>query len=166
MDDEFDPTVGGQQLTGQFRSHLNSYTLRMVPGEPAESRVYDFLTSFVFRYQTPKSGDNGEVVMKTVVSIQVDFVSSYERVNPSELTAEELNEFGKTSALVHVWPYFREYCSSALQKMHLPGTLIPLLEIRQAPPPDIAEPVPKETESGEREQQPNRRRKITVRKRP
>ncbi|HQT33083.1 MAG: hypothetical protein ACYC39_05680 [Thiobacillus sp.] len=138
MDDGFDPTIGGQPLTGQFRSHLSSYTFRelIIPlpdGTQQKIRSYEFTTSFSFRYQTPQTDDKGEIEMKTAASIGVDFVSSYERVSTSEASNEELEGFGKTAALVHVWPYFREYCSTAMQKMNLPATLIPLLEVKPLP---------------------------------
>ena len=162
LDDGFDPTIGGQPLTGQFRSHLSSYTFRelFIPlpdGTKQKIRSYEFTTSFTFRYQTPQTDDKGEIEMKTAASIGgaaptgngsgalgeiemktaasigVDFVSSYERVSTSEPSKEELEGFGKTAALVHVWPYFREYCSTAMQKMNLPATLIPLLEVKPLP---------------------------------
>jgi hypothetical protein len=151
MDDGFDPTIGGQPLTGQFRSHLSSFASRelFVPlpdGTQQKIRSYEFTTTFTFRYQTPLADDKGEIAMKTAASIKVDFVSSYERVSPSEPTKEELEGFGKTAALVHVWPYFREYCSTAMQKMHLPATLIPLLEIKQ-PPVNTKKAVQKKTKT-------------------
>lgn len=138
MDDGFDPTIGGQPLTGQFRSHLSSYTFRelFIPlpdGTQQKIRSYEFTTSFSFRYQTPQTDDKGGEEMKTAASIGVDFVTSYERVSTSEPSKEELEGFGKTAALVHVWPYFREYCSTAMQKMNLPATLIPLLEVKPLP---------------------------------
>lgn len=151
MDDDFDPTAGGQQLTGQFRSHLSSYAFRefsdhLPDGTQQVIRSHEFTTTFAFRYQMPKIDDKEGVVMKTAASINVDFVSSYECVSPGEPSKEELEEFGKTSALVHVWPYFREYCSTTFQKMHLPAILIPLL-VAKPPPATIKKTAQKKTKT-------------------
>jgi hypothetical protein len=148
--DSFDPTIGGQSLTGQFRSQLRSYGFREIPiplpdGTQQKIRSCEFTMAFTFRYQTPQTDEKGEVEMKTAASIEVNFVSSYERVSPGEPSKEELEGFGKTAALVHVWPYFREYCSTAMQKMNLPAILIPLLEVK--PLPDTKGKVQKNTKT-------------------
>lgn len=137
VEEDFDPTIGGQELKGQFRSHPSACAVRTTAvqkvGKKQELLTYDFTTIFGFRYQTPKTDEKGEVVMKIAASVEAEFVCSYERVTSGGPTEEELKEFGKTLVLMHVWPYWREYCSTALQKMHLPAPFIPLLQLKSQP---------------------------------
>lgn len=142
---EFDPTIAGQALHGEFR-HLPLMAISRITkptvGEEQleEIHSYDFVTAFEFRYAVPKEGGDTTSEMKTVASVIAEIVSSYTRNTPGEPTKEELQEYGKTFALVHVWPYWREHCQTSLNKMFFPATMIPLLQLEAKRPTKAKKP--------------------------
>ena len=142
---EFDPTIAGQALHGEFR-HLPLMAISRITkptvGEEQleEIHSYDFVTAFEFRYSVPKEGADTTSEMRMVASIAAEIVSSYARNTSGEPTKEELQEYGKTIAIVHVWPYWREHCQSSLNKMFLPATMIPPFQLEAKRPAKAKKP--------------------------
>jgi len=135
--DDFDPTIGEQQLRGEFRHKPMVANVKEIEPESKSGPdihrefVVDFITRFEFRFQTPTVAKKGEGGMRDAALVEAVFVASYTRVTAGEPTEEELKSWANLQTLVHVWPYWREYCASSFMRMRLPGTLIPLLHVKQ-----------------------------------
>ncbi len=133
--EDFDPTIGGQRLLGKFRFKPVSANVKVLEpdselgAKPHGECVVDFSSRFEFRYQAATT-ENGEDRLEDAAFVEADFVASYERVTAGEPTEEELKNWGNVNTLVHVWPYWREYCASTFQRMNITGALVPLLDVK------------------------------------
>lgn len=61
--------------------------------------------------------------------IEAEFVAEY-AVN-GDLEDECYNEFALRNVSYHVWPYWRELLSAQCERMRLPRTLLPMMQIAQ-----------------------------------
>lgn len=140
LSDTFSPTVPGQQLVGE---------LRMVHGEapaintrtdqgPVEIKTYTFGTRFEFRYRTAGVQPAVDSVEGICASIRADFAVEYALTGDAIPEADQLKEWGEGTALNHIWPYWREFCHSSMQRMQLPIVLVPLLNVILSPELDPA----------------------------
>lgn len=129
--DTFDPFIPNQRLSARFRNQKATLLDRsqINSGAAATSpTVYTFLTQFDFGFSLENgasSDDDADFVAEVKVIFAVDYLLHGEK--PSE---ELLEAWGQTSALVHCWPYWREYCQSAIGRMSLPMVLMPMLDIQ------------------------------------
>lgn len=136
---EFNPLVPGQPLAGRFRTMSGAALL----GETVEStepqvRTMTFLTVFEFRYNANKSGaldpssiadealDDENVLAEISATIAADYLV----ISPELPTEEYIQNWAKSSALVHSWPYWREFCHSAMMRLNLPVSIVPMLELK------------------------------------
>lgn len=130
----FNPTLGGQTLAGHFRtSRIGPPEIKDVISDQGESiQAIAFSAKFEFRY-TKKSGNPADedpsietnVCASIEAKINVEYVLIGEKMPPEDY----LNHWAATAALNHAWPYWREFCSSAMTKMNLPVLIVPLLDL-------------------------------------
>jgi len=135
---EFDPLIGNQQLSGQFRID----TLRVDKKSITENTAtHQFLRYFIqagMRYIKGIPSDdemkNEEWVKSNLASeITAIFCVEYLIKAEEELSNDEIKEFGRVNAPYHVWPYWREYCQNTCVRMSLPATMVPMLIIDTVP---------------------------------
>lgn len=74
------------------------------------------------------------------VRAQVDatFLASYRVADGVEIEQVALDEFAKHNAIYHVWPYWREYVSSALNRAHIRPFTLPMFRFQAPKEPDPA----------------------------
>jgi hypothetical protein len=136
--DDFDPVIPGQTLFGQFRA-----TGHRIESQEAIENIPDakpiltcrFTTNFEFRYlnaspdnQTEEEKVNGNFL---VAEISARFTVDYLIGTPEFPPAEKLEQWASGNALLHCWPYWREFCHSTLLRMSLPVTMMPMMEVNQ-----------------------------------
>jgi hypothetical protein len=103
------------------------------------------LVNLVINIGAAKTADNPNVVIARVaarvdissepgadpaVKIQATFVLAYAfspGVLPVTLDPQWVGNFGRTQAVIHAWPYWREFVQSATTRMGLPALRMPLL---------------------------------------
>lgn len=144
--DDFDPLVSGQELTAIFKSRPDRHITSSVQEDeksPETIQSVSYLTQFDFAFYLPENQNEklplDEAMRKTVASISAVISVDY-LISGAQPTPEELQRCAH-SAMLHAWPYWREYCHSSLTRMQLPVVLVPLLDIR--PPvetPDLKIP--------------------------
>ena len=139
--DSFDPLKPGQPLQVQSRfapiGFIENGDLS-AGGNEAIPRSYTFLTEFEFSYLLgpvdtsipPESVDTSNAAAKVTAQIAVDYL-----ISPSEPvpTAEQLQQWGGSAALMHSWPYWREFAHSTMMRMNLPVVMAPLLVAQPQP---------------------------------
>lgn len=139
----FDPTIGGSELTGEFR----------VLGGETECRTQDtvtpdgtkqtlltcvFTTRFEFRYLRAGQVDPATHEPIVAAEITADITTDYQCNTPDFPEEANLVKWGQSNVLLHAWPYWREFCHSTLLRMRLPVTLMPLVGMlpQEAPLPE------------------------------
>tara|TARA_Y100000296_G_C5159562_1_gene251026 strand:+ start:156 stop:617 length:462 start_codon:yes stop_codon:yes gene_type:complete len=55
--------------------------------------------------------------------VEAEFVAKY--ISLKELSEKGLTEFAEKNSGIHVWPYWREFVSSACERMRLPRIMLP-----------------------------------------
>lgn len=135
--DGFDPVLPGQPLYGQFRTagtHIEvQEAVENIPN--AQSIKSCRITSkFEFRYldeprekQDRKTIDSSDkhLIAEVSASFTVDYL-----INAQEIPHEEkLSQWASSNALLHCWPYWREFCQSTLLRMNLPVIMMPMMEV-------------------------------------
>lgn len=134
---DFDPLRPDQKLFGRFSSSTQDYWINFEgagDGVDAIARSCTFATKFdlmVNLAPTAAAPVDMEPVKAATVSatLAARYLFSSELATP---TVDEIEAFGRTSALVHQWPYWREFCHSSLVRMHLPLMMVPLLVLPNA----------------------------------
>lgn len=134
MDEHFDPLLPGQELHPKFRTESRPPKIAKRTGPNGELiQACTFEIGFGFRYDAPpREGEGGENATddRTLAEVTADVAISYLIVDSQATDAEQIAQWGQTSALIHAWPYWREFNHSALTRMGLPITLMPLLDIQ------------------------------------
>lgn len=134
MVDAFDPMVPGQPIHGQFKSSGQRLEVReSVENIPDSKPVKTCLvtTNFQFRYlstiteNTADDEDDKYLIAEISARIAVDYLIEVLETPP----VEKLEQWAANSALLHCWPYWREYCHSTLLRMNLPVTMMPMMVI-------------------------------------
>jgi len=135
MSDAFDPMLPGQQLFPQFKASGHRVevreTVENIPDAiPVKSCV--ITTNFQFRYLntqhdklSKEEDDNKYLVAEISARITVDYLIG----TPETPQKEELEHWATKNALLHCWPYWREFCHSTLLRMNLPVTMMPMMII-------------------------------------
>lgn len=135
MAESFDPMLPGQQLFGQFKTSGHRVEVReAVENIPDAKPIRTCLitTNFQFRYlnahldKPSKDDENGKsLVAEISARITVDYLIG----TPETPSKEELEHWASKNALLHCWPYWREFCHSTLLHMNLPVTVMPMMVI-------------------------------------
>jgi len=155
LDENFDPLKPGQRLTGQFKSSTENYTVtydQVADDKAPIARACEFLTRFEFIVYLAEDGvepkpdmSNLKVAATITTCLAVDYLLLPGEKEPSR---EFLERYGRSAAIVHKWPYWREFCHSAMTRMHLPLMMVPLLSVIPKPSSEVktkirAKPKPK-----------------------
>ena len=150
MADGFDPTQPGQALHGKFRivgvQISAKETKELMPGnnEGNMFRSCTFATRFEFRYiRAAEDGairPEAEEEAHLVAEITADIATDYLIGVPEMPSHEDLQKWGTTNVLLHVWPYWREYCHDAMMRMRLPVSIMPLFQLNPSKPLSHTQP--------------------------
>lgn len=135
MSDDFDPMLPGQQLFGQFKASGHRVEVReAVENIPDAIPIKTCLvtTNFEFRYlntqldKLPKDEEDGKYLVAEISArITVDYLIGTSETPPEE----KLEQWASSNAVLHCWPYWREFCHSTLLRMNLPVTMMPMMVI-------------------------------------
>ena len=136
MMDGFDPLLAGQPLHAQFRVAGHKVEIQESVQNMPDAEVIKscrFITTFAFRYlrftpDTPpktQEDEQSSLVVEISACIAVDYLIGV----PEVPTPEKLEQWAKGNAMLHCWPYWREFCHSTLMRMNLPITVMPLMEV-------------------------------------
>lgn len=148
---EFDPLIPGQRVQIHSRFSPVSHSLRGTDdghgtATPTGScHVVKFLILY-FLGEEPLSIDALPDDSEAVALITADFAAEYlfapDQARPTD---EQLMHWSQ-GAVLHIWPYWREFCHASMLRMSLPVIMVPLLSMTQAEPvatPSKADAAPK-----------------------
>lgn len=135
----FRPNFPGGDLAPMFRTEhesrieCNTTTLRTDDGAEQKALWCSFSTEFEFIYVRPKEDgklpSDSELEAHRLARVFAEITAAY-TVNSEEFPPQDvLKRWGQHNALLHTWPYWREFCHGALLRMGLPVTMIPLIQI-------------------------------------
>jgi hypothetical protein len=137
MSDEFDPMLPGQQIFGQFKASGHRIEVREAVQNIPDAipiRTCLITTNFQFRYlntqieqPTTDEEDGKYLVAEISARITVDYLIEGSETPPKE----KLEQWAASNALLHCWPYWREFCHSTLSRMNLPVTMMPMMVIEK-----------------------------------
>jgi len=146
LDDAFDPLLPGQMLAGWNTATplgAKCMALQMVDTDQ-KVRVIDFKTRFEFTYRVspggvtlPASAQADKpppefAQMKLAATIKAELVVSFFLHEDLGMPDPQLvDAWAKSTVLSVGWPYWREFCQTAIFRMQLPSTLLPLLFINR-----------------------------------
>lgn len=136
MADSFDPLIPGQQLNGVFRNSSSQVDCREtsldVNGTPSLIKSCTFRVQFDFAYTIPAPGDQvmteEDVEKSLLAQITAEIAVDYLFNEADFPTPEMLHKWANGNVILHAWPYWREFCHSAMLRMGLPVSLIPLVQ--------------------------------------
>lgn len=140
MADDFDPTLPGQAVSGLFRLSGHRVDVQEAIADAPGSELIKtcrFTTKFEFRYRrtqedepsTDEQLSNEQVDKNLLAEITASITVDYLIESSEAPSQDKLQEWAAGNALVHCWPYWREFCHSTLVRMNLPITMIPLMNI-------------------------------------
>lgn len=92
-----------------------------------EFYIYRFKYDCAIRLADSSTLDDDEI--KVLAELQATFVADYQ--SSSEITKEEVSEFGELYVGYHVWPYWREFVQSNFQKSALPVVPLPPYKVEK-----------------------------------
>lgn len=139
LHEKFNPLIPGLPLIGEFKIHHNkSIAITKATGVTAEGNTVEittcaYTTRFEFRYnvgaQEQFVGNHELKSGETAAEICIEMVTDF-ALNGDDIPDDDIiRKFGESTALLVAWPYWREYCHSALAKMSLPIAVIPLMTL-------------------------------------
>lgn len=138
ISEKFDPVLPGQGLFAQFRISGHKIEVQEAVENKADAtpiKSCRITTNFEFRYldtppkeQEETGAEDEHLVAEISARLTVDYLIGTPETPPKEL----LDSWAKTNSLLHCWPYWREFCHSTLLRMHLPVTMIPMMELNQS----------------------------------
>jgi len=141
MSDEFDPLLGGQQMLAMFRNPDSKVQCRKAQVQIDENNKTEiksciFIIPMEFVYFKPQEDGSPpleeNLEKSKLAQIYVEIALDYVINTPDFPDAESLEGWAKGNALLHAWPYWREYCQNCLSRMILPPATIPLIQIPTA----------------------------------
>jgi len=133
---DFDVTVANQALISFNRISSGSATTKVIEVEGPEGlqkiKTCSFATVCDFRYKL----DDGVAVDPNqpdesvfVASITAEIIADYLLVVPEFPSEELIKQWSSKNAVLHIWPYWREFCQSSQQRLNLPSAIIPMLTV-------------------------------------
>ncbi len=117
----------------QLRSHFSDWDLDELQSPNNEVlRRYRFAYELGLRILEGNDEDEQSDEESVVAVVEASMYAQY--VEPSandrhELDSEVLTEFGRTNALYHVWPYWREHVQAVLSRLRLPPVTVPMFRL-------------------------------------
>lgn len=138
MAPDFDPLIPNQQLFPMTRSTQGAVDCRtntVTQGEVQQViRSCTFRIMYEFAYTSVDANSDEEVEKSTAAKLVAELAVDYLMTADDFPEQALLTAWGSKVAIAHTWPYWREYCHAALQRMNLPVTMIPLLNLISSPP--------------------------------
>ncbi len=137
----FDPTIPNQPLIAFFRTMDGTVDCRETTfeqdGVKSTLKSCTFTARFDFAYRiatTEEIDQSDDALEKTTVArisaeISADYLMNADQFPPEE----DLQKWGQSNAMLHTWPYWREFCHSTMLRMSLPATIIPLANFLSKP---------------------------------
>lgn len=143
--EKFDTVINRGTLQGFVKTEAMVATTRGVKevdsgGNQKERKSCVYSIKFHFLYSGAQNVDiplppsnaastalSGNPEDNKVAHIEAEFCAFYYVNTPEFPSFDEMTVWGQRNVMTHVWPYWREYCHSTLQRMGLPVTVIPLL---------------------------------------
>lgn len=137
----FDPLKAGQQLNIESKFSPHSYVISGDIGDTGSdhvARAYAFLTEFETAYFLAAGSPATEVIplspVTPVVRINAIFAADYLIAPDSgELSEEDAKSWANSAALMHSWPYWREFSHSTMMRANMPVVLAPMMVAQTAP---------------------------------
>jgi hypothetical protein len=132
MDEKFDPLLPNQKLIG-----FNNFEHGQIKNQQAQLELNgktEILNSclitmkFNFGYKLSTNEQSLENV-PFIASIAAEIAADYQVAESTFPKQEIIDQWAKSNFLIHVWPYWREYCQNTLMRMNLPVTLMPMLTL-------------------------------------
>ena len=74
------------------------------------------------------------------VTVECDFEADYELLEGFTLNPDAARAFKDGNAVFNMWPYFREYLQSSIQRMGLPPLTAPFLRLQPKPRKPVEAP--------------------------
>jgi hypothetical protein len=141
FEENFDPLKAGQQLNIESKFAPHSYFITGDIGDTGSdhvARAYTFLTEFETSYflaaGAPVTESSPFSPTTPVVRINAVFAADY-LIAPDggELSEEDARSWGTSAALMHSWPYWREFSHSTMMRANMPVVLVPMMVAQTAP---------------------------------
>ena len=141
FEENFDPLKAGQQLNIESKFSLHSYFISGDIGDTGldhVARAYTFLTEFETSYFLAAGAPATEAIPLSpatpVVRINAIFAADYLIAPDSgELSDEDAKAWANSAALMHSWPYWREFSHSTMLRANMPVVLVPMMVAQTAP---------------------------------
>lgn len=141
FEENFDPLKAGQQLNIESKFSPHSYS---ISGELSDTgsghvaRAYTFLTEFETSYFLAAGAPATKAIplnpATPVVRINAIFASDYLIApNSGDLSEEDTKAWANSAALMHSWPYWREFSHSTMMRANMPVVLVPMMVAQTAP---------------------------------
>jgi len=123
-----------QQLFAQAKSSPEKLQVReAIENTPNAKPIRSCLitTNFQFRYLNASLGESSQEDSNKnlVAEISALFAADYLIETPETPSEEKLKQWAASNAVLHCWPYWREFCHSTLLRMNLPVTIIPMMVV-------------------------------------
>ena len=136
--DDFDPTMPGQNIIGEYKL-VDGGKLELKEAlsgdKPKQIKLHicRFTLNFQFTYLRKAANEVDPEHLAKIARVSAKYSVEYVFPGANAPEPEFLEELGKTTAVMHVWPYWREYCHASFMRMHFPPTLLPLLNVQAIP---------------------------------
>lgn len=119
-----------QQMEEQFDLHASFRVISCDTSLDEEKRSVEAKFSFEFAYLNSEPKKDDEEVTDPALSIKAEVVAIYLLGDAEMPSEEELHGWAVRNSLLHVWPYWREYCHSTQLRMGAPLSIMPLMHPR------------------------------------
>lgn len=135
----FDPTIPGQMLSAIFRTTDGRVDCKETTFEQNNQqqivRSCAVSSRFEFAYisgdpNNPPQSDE-EIEKAQIAKITAEITADYLYNRETFPSQEDLQKWAASNAMLHSWPYWREYCHSTLLRMNLPVTIIPMIQFQE-----------------------------------
>lgn len=140
----FDPTIPNQPLSALFRTQDGTVDCREThlekDGAKTTLKSCTFTARFEFAYRLSNAEEpdqSNDAIEKSIVArifaeISADYLMNANEFPPGEF----LQRWGQSNAMLHTWPYWREFCHATALRMNLPAIMIPLANFHEKPDTD------------------------------
>lgn len=144
--ESFDPLIPGQPLVMQVAFAPAGYRIsdtEVKSPNGSDALSYTFITEFDFAYHLgtveqlsqATQLDINNAVARISVKIATDYLLEKET---GSLDNADVVASAQSAALIHAWPYWREFAHNMMMRMNLPVMMIPLLLTPAAVQPAVA----------------------------
>lgn len=117
----------------QLRSHVDHCDVDEIQGPDSVAICrYRFFYDLGLRILDNDVNDDEDSDKGMIAVIESRMYAMYVEQHDSDrekLDPVILEEFGKSNALYHVWPYWREYVQAVLTRLRLPAITIPMFRL-------------------------------------